>query len=295
MKLFFRIIFQVAFIITILSGCESDELLNLGSAFYIDRGIAYTEKGKYDKAIDEFNKAIKINPKFAEAYSFRGIVYGKKGQYDRAIDDFTEAIEINPKFAEAYSNRGFGYMRKGQYDRAIDDFTEAIEINPKFAQAYMFRGSAYIALRQYDKYTSDFNKAKELDPSYDKRALLEKNEDLLSVIAKSIDFSQPEVDKEIYTDNAILKYEDARTGRMHKFKGFKEIENWRKERGKKWPKRELYVISIEREADRAHVKCGVLVDDVETGAEFIKLSCSTKMLKIGSTWKIKEQIIMHKY
>jgi len=122
-------------------------------------------------------------------------------------------------------------------------------------------------------------------------ALVEKNKDVLSIIKKSVDFSQPEVSKEIYTDNAILKYEDGQTGRMHKFKGFKEIENWRKERGKTWHGTELFLISIERETDIAHVKCGVIVTDVENGGEWIKLRSSTKMLKIGSTWKIKEQIL----
>ena len=67
--------------------------------------------------------------------------------------------------------------------------------------------------------------------------------------------------------------------------------NWRKERGKTWHDTELFLISIEREADKAHVKCGVIVTDVENGGEWIKLSCLTKMLKIGSTWKIKEQIL----
>jgi tetratricopeptide (TPR) repeat protein len=225
---------------------------------------------------------------------YQGTKLLEKGQYDQAITYFDKAIEINPRYAEAYNNRGIAYLKKGQYDKAISDFTEAIEINPKDAMAYRNRGIAYAMIRQHDKFSSNLNKAIELDPTYDMKALVEKNEDVLSVIAKSVDFSQPEVSKEIYTDNAILKHEDGQTGRMHKFKGFKEIENWRKERGKKWHRTELFLKSIEREADKAHVKCGVIVTDVENSAEWINLSCSTKMLKIGSTWKIKEQIIKNK-
>jgi len=190
-----------------------------------------------------------------------------------------------------YNERGIAYVKKGQYDKAISEFNKAIEINPKDAVAYRGRGAAYVGKGQHDKAISDFNRAKELNPNYDMGALVKKNEDVLSVIAKSVDFSQLEVSKEIYTDNAILKHEDGQTGRMHKFKGFNEIENWRKERGKTWHRTELFLISIEREADKAHVKCGVIVTDVENSAEWIKLSCSTRMLKIGSTWKIKEQIL----
>ena len=44
----------------------------------------------------------------ATSYNERGITYGKIGQYDQTISDFNKAIEINPRFAEAYNNRGFG-------------------------------------------------------------------------------------------------------------------------------------------------------------------------------------------
>ena len=252
MKLFFRINFKIFLILTILAGCGNIESVKL------------------------YNQGTELL---------------EKGQYDQAIANFDKAIEINPRYAEAYNNRGIAYLRKGQYDKAISDFTKVIEINPKDAMAHENRGLVYAILGQYDKSTSDHTKAIELDPTYDMAALVEKNNDVLSIIKKSVDFSQPEVIKEIYTDNAILRYEDGQTGRMHKLKGFKEIENWRKERGKKWFRTELFLISIERETDKAHVKCGVIVTDIENWAESIKLSCSTKVLKIGSTWKIKEQIL----
>ncbi len=72
--------------------------------FYNNRGIAYGEKGQYDQAISDFNKALEINPRYNKAYNNRGITYRLKGQYDQAILDFNKAIEINPIDAEAYNN-----------------------------------------------------------------------------------------------------------------------------------------------------------------------------------------------
>jgi tetratricopeptide (TPR) repeat protein len=72
--------------------------------FYNNRGIAYGEKGQYDQAISDFNKAIEINPRYNKAYNNRGIVYRLKGQYDQAISDFNKAIEINPLDGEAYNS-----------------------------------------------------------------------------------------------------------------------------------------------------------------------------------------------
>ena len=76
MKLFFRIIFKIFLILTILVGyatagvikkTDSDALLN--------QGIALLERGQYDLLINYFNKAIEINPRYAKAYNNRGIAH----------------------------------------------------------------------------------------------------------------------------------------------------------------------------------------------------------------------------
>ena len=81
---------------------KQDELRN--PKFYNNRGIAYAEKGQYDRAISDFNKAIEINSRYEKAYGNRGIVYRLKGQYDQAISDFNKAIEMNPRDAQAYNS-----------------------------------------------------------------------------------------------------------------------------------------------------------------------------------------------
>ena len=54
----------------------------------------------------------------------------KKGQYDRAIADYDKAIKLNPRDANAYNNRGFAYGKKGQRDKAISDYRKALQIDP---------------------------------------------------------------------------------------------------------------------------------------------------------------------
>ena len=55
-----------------------------------------------------------------------GSAYANKGQYDRAIADFDEAIKLDPEYALSFYNRGCAYAMKGQHDRAIADYDEAI-------------------------------------------------------------------------------------------------------------------------------------------------------------------------
>ena len=128
--------------------------------------------------------------------------------------------------------------------------------------------------------------------SEQKTASLEGNEDIVAVLQKLPEcLDNPEVNREIYSDNAILKQEDGWTGRMIELRGLKEIENWRKDKGKIWRRTGLSISSIEKQADTAQVKYQIDVEAVATEAEFSALSCTAKMLKVGPTWKIKEEIV----
>ena len=133
---------------------------------YLIRGNAYYKLGQLKKAIDDYDKAIEINPGFAEAYVNRANVYDDKGKYDSAIADCTKAIEINSLDAIAYHIRGIAYAHKGEYDLAIRDFGKAIEINLMFDEAYNSRGVTYAKLGEYREAIKDFDRAIEINPRY---------------------------------------------------------------------------------------------------------------------------------
>ncbi|MCK5706856.1 MAG: tetratricopeptide repeat protein [Candidatus Aureabacteria bacterium] len=133
---------------------------------YNNRGIAYYNKGNTDEAISSFNKSIEIDPRNVDAYSNRGIAYDGKGKPDEAISDFNKSIEIDPEFANAYYGRGVAYDNKGKSDEAISDYDKAIEIDPEFAKAYYSRGNIYRSKSDLDEAILDYNKAIEIDPKY---------------------------------------------------------------------------------------------------------------------------------
>jgi lipoprotein NlpI len=88
-------------------------------------------------------------PNTAVAFNNRGMAYQAKAQYDRAIADFDQAIRLDPKFAVAFYNRGLAFGSRAQYDRAIADFDEAIRLDPEFAFAFNARGSIYELKAEY--------------------------------------------------------------------------------------------------------------------------------------------------
>ena len=69
------------------------------------------------------------------AYHNRGRSYDKLGQHQRAIEDYDKVIELDPNNAEAYNNRGSSYHSLGQNERATEDFDKAIELDPNNAEA----------------------------------------------------------------------------------------------------------------------------------------------------------------
>jgi tetratricopeptide (TPR) repeat protein len=95
-----------------------------------DLGVVYLEKGQYDLALAEFNKALEIYSMSAEIYNNRGITYSKMGRYDFAISDFTTAIRINPAGDKPYYNRGTTYALNGQYAQSLLDFDRTFEHTP---------------------------------------------------------------------------------------------------------------------------------------------------------------------
>ncbi|MCX5694595.1 MAG: tetratricopeptide repeat protein [Candidatus Omnitrophica bacterium] len=103
---------------------------------YNERGLAYFDKGEYDKALIDFTQAVKLNRNYADGFYNRGKVYQKKGEYGKAVFDYTEAIKIEPGYVGAYINRGLVYYSSKEYENAILNFNQAIEINPLGTEAY---------------------------------------------------------------------------------------------------------------------------------------------------------------
>ena len=103
------------------SGNQSPEVL---AKAHNNRGNHYTRNGEYDRAIQDYDQSIKINPNYPKAFNNRGVAYQKKGEYERATKDFDEAIKLKPDYSIAFVNRAETYQKKGDYDRAAEDYDE---------------------------------------------------------------------------------------------------------------------------------------------------------------------------
>lgn len=101
-------------------------------------------------------------PKDAQGFNARGNRYSRNGAYEQALQDYTKAIELDPGFAEAYYNRGVSHYELGRYAEAIADFTRAIELNPQDDNAYGRRSLAYLFNDQLELAQADEEKCEQL-------------------------------------------------------------------------------------------------------------------------------------
>ena len=113
---------------------EAIRLDPLQPEYFDNRGLDYAANGDYERAIADYNEAIRLKPQ-ANFLTNRGDAYNHKGDYDRAIADYDRAIALNPGFYLAYNNRAAAYDKKGDLDRAIADYERALRINPQFDKA----------------------------------------------------------------------------------------------------------------------------------------------------------------
>ena len=92
-------------------------LFDKGNDLYFDK--------QYANAIVMFTHVIECNPQNKWAFDRRGSVYKSLGQYDRALQDYNRALEIDSTFDNAYRNRAHVYRKNGFPRAAIADFERA--------------------------------------------------------------------------------------------------------------------------------------------------------------------------
>lgn len=133
------------------------------------RGLAYHQKGKYDLAVADFDKGLRLSKDRevkAGLRSNRGLSLTEKGDYDRAVADFIEAIKLNGKVALYHLNLGYTRRLAGDFDGALTAYGDAISLNPRFPLTYAGRGLVWRAKGDLERALSDYNEALRIDHKF---------------------------------------------------------------------------------------------------------------------------------
>ncbi|VAX27594.1 hypothetical protein MNBD_NITROSPIRAE03-1696, partial [hydrothermal vent metagenome] len=141
-------------------------------------GVISYLKGELNEAVDYFEKALQLNPRYTEASLNLAITYNDLGEFERAQEIFSIAAQVahptpgtlDPfvagKLANEHYKIGNIYLDFGMNDEAIEEYRKALKLSPKLPDVHTKLG---IALRNMDRYEEaiiHFNSAKEINPAY---------------------------------------------------------------------------------------------------------------------------------
>jgi protein O-mannosyl-transferase len=131
-------------------------------------GIALFDQGDTDKAIEQFEKALAVqpNPDPVKILSNLGDALIKQNRCDEAIDRCKEALKLDPGYANAHYNLGLALRLRGRLDEAIDHFQESLRLQPGCADAHNSLGVAFAQKRMFAKAIDQFQKAVDIAPAW---------------------------------------------------------------------------------------------------------------------------------
>ncbi|WP_342734856.1 tetratricopeptide repeat protein [Bradyrhizobium sp. B117] len=125
------------------------------------------KSGETAAALDEFNRAVGLDPYNAQALYGRALIYQSNNQHDFAIADFSAASGLNPQKVEPLLGRANSFLALGKFKEAAADLDEASEADPHNALVWTARGQAYERLGDKAKAAASYNKAVALRPRDD--------------------------------------------------------------------------------------------------------------------------------
>lgn len=108
---------------------------------------AYYREKKYDLAIAEYTKTLKLDPDYVDAYHYRGHSYSALEKYEAAVADFTSALKYEPENSHYLNDRAaaYAYWSDTKYELALADLAKAIKIKPNDARPYLLRARIFCA------------------------------------------------------------------------------------------------------------------------------------------------------
>lgn len=131
------------------------------------KAVLYEDEGKYDLALEYYDKSLEKNPKNRDSLFFRANLLDVMGETEESIRAYQKLLEIHPYDFMTYNNLGSIYEQRGELEKAEKSFRKSIEI-----EAYYFRSHFNLAItlermEEDEEALREYLLAEELNPEYE--------------------------------------------------------------------------------------------------------------------------------
>jgi tetratricopeptide (TPR) repeat protein len=133
---------------------------------FLASGNDWYAQGQYDRAMADYNAAIRLDPRNAPAFLARAQTWARKHYRDKEITDCSEAIKLEPGNAMYWVARAESWSAQGMHGRAMADYAEALRLEPNKPAIWVSRGNEWRRELKLDQAIADFTYASQLDPKY---------------------------------------------------------------------------------------------------------------------------------
>jgi len=147
----------------------AEKMLPIGANDYqawFDRGQKFVELGRFEEAIESYDKVLQIKPDHSVAWNERGIVLSNLGRYQEAIESYDKTLQIRSDHYVAWNNRGIAFYYLGRYQKAIESFDKTLQIKPNYYLTWSNRGNMLSILGHYQEAIESFDKSLRIKPDY---------------------------------------------------------------------------------------------------------------------------------
>ena len=155
--------------LALANGTKATNLNGSLASAYVTLGRIHDTLGKNDLALSEFERALQLDPRSADALTGEAHSYEHAARFADAEAAYKKAIALRPDYWDGYNSLGLFYDDRGKYENAIVQLKHAIELTPDNATAYSNLGAAYVDSgdpRNYALAEAALKKSLELSPSY---------------------------------------------------------------------------------------------------------------------------------
>ena len=122
---------------------------------YLAIGTQYFRQRNFQKAIENLEKHIKLNPDDIHGYMTIAVSFQELKNFEEAFKNFNLALNIDPNFIPAYIEKGLTYYEIDKYDEAIKTFNKVLELEPKNPVAIEFIEKIKNQQKESSKESSD--------------------------------------------------------------------------------------------------------------------------------------------